>query len=180
MWQRHQHNNKCFGCTQSLRQIKNWLKWLAKGQQKVRFPVFEKGREKAHQKPLVFHKCGEKQTLCNTTLQRTTETYLGNESGECRQICTEQWKGGEHLKSDKKPLVAGKSGQRPTTIQKEYKRDPKRITSSTNDEETAEDDVVPNDETTELFLKEQFKNTVDQVVLTTVVTKRRYCSEKNS
>lgn len=76
--------------------------------------------------------------------------------------------------------MAGKSGQRPTTIQKEYKRNPKRITSSTNDEETAEDDVVPNDETTELFLKEQFKNTVDQVVLTTVVTKRRYCSEKNS
>ena len=54
------------------------------------------------------------------------------------------------------------------------------LTSSTNDDETAEDDVVPNYETTELFLKEQLKNTVDEVVVTTVVTKRRYCSEKNS
>ena len=71
-------------------------------------------------------------------------------------------------------------------MQEQLKRNTREIgkesvlTSSTNDEETAEDDVVPNYETTELFLKEQFKNTVDEVVLTTVVTKRRYCSEKNS
>lgn len=71
-------------------------------------------------------------------------------------------------------------------MQQQFKRNTREIrkesvlTSSTNDEETAEDDVVPNYNTRELFLKEQFKNTVDEVVLTTVVTKRRYCSEKNS
>ena len=71
-------------------------------------------------------------------------------------------------------------------MQQQFKRNTREIpkesvlTSSTNDEETAEDDVVPNYNTTELFLKEQFKNMVDEVVLTTVVTKRRYCSEKNS
>lgn len=82
--------------------------------------------------------------------------------------------------------VRKKRRENQANVQQQFKRNTREIrkesvlTSSTNDEETAEDDVVPNDETTELFLKEQFKNTVDQVVLTTVVTKRRYCFEKNS
>lgn len=82
--------------------------------------------------------------------------------------------------------VRTKRRENQANVQQQFKRNTREIrkesvlTSSTNDEETAEDDVVPNDETTELFLKEQFKNTVDQVVLTTVATKRRYCFEKNS
>ena len=71
-------------------------------------PAISKRARKARQKPLLFDKWGEKQTICNTTLQRTRETNLGNESDECTETCTQQWKRGEHLTSVKKPLVLEK------------------------------------------------------------------------
>ena len=39
------------------------------------------------------------------------QTYLGNESDQCRQLCTEEWKGGEHLQSDKKQFLKKKAGK---------------------------------------------------------------------
>ena len=112
-------------------------------------------------------------------MQRTRETYLGNQSDECTEICTQQSNGGEHLESDKKPLVFEKKRRvNEHNVQQEFKRNTREsgnesvLTSSTNYQETAQHDVVPNYKTAELFLKEQLKNTVDEVVLTAVGTLR--------